>query len=128
MAQAEAQYQQRLRDQQEAEQQRKAENYLPSEKGIDYRRLRDLLKAQNFKDADQETYMRMLEAVGRKNGDYFRPDDLLNFPCTDFNTIDRLWVKYSDGKFGFSVQKEIYVQCGAKLDGNYPGDKIFKEF
>ncbi|MEM7770675.1 MAG: GUN4 domain-containing protein [Cyanobacteria bacterium P01_A01_bin.37] len=104
------------------------EDKLPSEKGIDYRRLRDLLKAQNFKDADQETYLRMLEAVGREDGNYFRPDDLRNFPCTDLKTIDRLWVKYSDGKFGFSVQKEIYVQCGAKLNGKYPGDKIFEEF
>ncbi|MGB3135244.1 MAG: GUN4 domain-containing protein [Nodosilinea sp.] len=37
----------------------------------------------------------------------------------------RLWVKYSNGKFGFSVQKQIYVECGARLDGNYPGDKIW---
>jgi len=104
------------------------EDDLASEKGIDYRRLRDLLKAQNFEDADQETYLRMLEAVGRAKGDYLRPSELLNFPCADLKTIDRLWVKYSDGKFGFSVQKEIYVQCGAKLDGKYPGDKIWREF
>jgi len=101
---------------------------LASEKGIDYRRLRDLLKAQNFKDADYETYLRMLEAVGRENGGYIREEELLNFPCADLKTIDRLWVKYSDGKFGFSVQKEIYVQCGGKLDGKYPGDKIWEKF
>jgi hypothetical protein len=104
------------------------EDDLSSEKGIDYTRLRDLLKAQNFKDADQETYLQMLEAVGREKGDWIRAEELLNFPCADLKTIDRLWVKYSDGKFGFSVQKEIYVQCGAKLDGKYPGDKIWREF
>jgi hypothetical protein len=26
------------------------------------------------------------------------------------------------------VQKQIYVDCGAKLDGKYPGDKIWNEF
>ncbi|MGJ3253284.1 MAG: GUN4 domain-containing protein [Elainellaceae cyanobacterium] len=101
---------------------------LASEKGVDYTRLRNLLKAQNFKDADNETYLRMLEAVGRSDGDWIREEELLNFPCADLKTIDRLWVKYSNGKFGFSVQKEIYVQCGGKPDGKYPGDKIWREF
>lgn len=106
----------------------KQEDELASEKGIDYARLRDLLKAQNFKDADYETYIRMLEAVGKGEGDFLRTKEALNFPCTDLKTIDRLWVRYSKGRFGFSVQKEIYVQCGAKLDGEYPGDKIWNEF
>jgi hypothetical protein len=26
------------------------------------------------------------------------------------------------------VQKEIYLQCGGKLDGNYPGDPIWHTF
>ncbi|MEM8545941.1 MAG: GUN4 domain-containing protein, partial [Cyanobacteria bacterium P01_H01_bin.119] len=51
-----------------------------------------------------------------------------NFPCADLQTIDRLWVKYSNGQFGFSVQKRIYVECGAQLDGQYPGDKVWNEF
>ena len=36
------------------------------------------------------------------------PDDIDNLPCEDLLTIDRLWVKYSGGKFGFRVQKQIY--------------------
>ena len=35
-----------------------------------------------------------------------------NFPCEDLRTIDQLWVKYSDGRFGFSVQKRIYQNLG----------------
>ncbi|HYX15858.1 MAG TPA: GUN4 domain-containing protein [Nostoc sp.] len=35
-----------------------------------------------------------------------------NFPCTDLRTIDRLWVKYSNGHFCFSVQKRIWLECG----------------
>ncbi|HYX13802.1 MAG TPA: GUN4 domain-containing protein [Nostoc sp.] len=92
---------------------------LDSEKGINYTRLRDLLAAKNWKEADQETYRVMIQAVDKKYGDYFTPDELLNFPCTDLRTIDRLWVKYSDGHFGFSVQKEIYLSVGGKADGKY---------
>lgn len=101
---------------------------LSSEKGIDYTKLRDLLKAQKWKEADQETYEVMIRAVEKKSGDWFSSDELLNFPCTDLKTIDGLWVKYSKGQFGFSVQKQIYVECGAKLDGKYPGDKIWERF
>jgi hypothetical protein len=104
------------------------EDDLSSERGVDYTRLRDLLKAGDWKAADLETAYRMLEAVGRKSDDYIRAEDLKTFPCEDLRTIDRLWVKYSQGKWGFSVQKRIYVECGAKLDGKYPGDKIWHEF
>jgi|GEM_PF-1152539 len=121
---AEAQHQR-----EEAERQKQAtEDDLSSEKGIDYTRLRDLLKAQDWRTADQETYKVMIRAVGKQSGDRFTRDELLNFPCVDLRTIDQLWVNYSQGKFGFSVQKQIYVECGATLDGQYPGDKIWYEF
>jgi uncharacterized caspase-like protein len=95
------------------------EDDLSSEKGVDYTKLRDLLKAGSWKEADYETYLVMIQAVGKKENDYFESDELLNFPCTDLRTIDRLWVKYSNGRFGFSVQKEIYLSCGGKADGKY---------
>lgn len=96
-----------------------ATDNLDSEKGIDYTRLRDLLAAENWKEADEETYRVMIQAVGKEDGDWFTTDELLNFPCTDLRTIDRLWVKYSNGHFGFSVQKEIYLSVGGKADGKY---------
>ncbi len=96
-----------------------AQDDLRSEKGIDYTRLRDLLKAGKWREADTETYEVMIRAMGKKSGQGFTTDELLNFPCTDLRTIDGLWVKYSQGKFGFSVQKQIYVECGNPLDGKY---------
>jgi hypothetical protein len=100
---------------------------LSSEKGINYTRLRDLLAAKNWKEADKETYLVMIQAVGKKDGDYFTSDELLNFPCTDLRTIDSLWVKYSNGHFGFSVQKEIYLSVGGKADGKYY-EEAWKKF
>ena len=84
---------------------------LKSEKGIDYRQLQALLKAKKWREADQETASRMLEAVGRRKGDYIRADELRKFPCVDLRTIDALWTLYSGGKFGFSVQKDIWQAC-----------------
>ncbi|MFL9459004.1 GUN4 domain-containing protein [Tolypothrix bouteillei VB521301_2] len=98
------------------------ENELDSEKGVNYRRLCDLLKAEKWKEADWETYLVMRQAVGRSDGDWIRDSELLNFPCTDLRTIDNLWVKYSSGRFGFSVQKKIYLEVGGLPDGNYYED------
>lgn len=95
---------------------------LSSEKGIDYTRLRDLLAAHNWKEADKETNEIMIKAVGKNYGDWFTRDELLNFPCQDLRTIDQLWVKYSEGRFGFSIQKEIYLSVSGKADGRYDSD------
>ena len=85
---------------------------LTSEKSIDYTQLRDLLKAKKWKEADQETYRVMIQAVDGQEGDWFNSSKLVNFPRIDLKTINSLWVKYSNGKFGFSVQKQIWQECG----------------
>jgi GUN4-like/Caspase domain len=98
-----------------------SEDVLNSEKGIDYTWLRNSLKAQKWVDADRETYRVMITVVGKIEGDWLTKEELLKFPCVDLKTIDGLWVKYSQGRFGFSVQKRIYMECGGRLDGKYDG-------
>ncbi|MFB2922542.1 protein kinase domain-containing protein [Aerosakkonema funiforme] len=87
---------------------------LRSDKGVDYRKLRDLLKAGNWKEADEETGRVMLKAAGREKEGWLDDESINKFPCTDLRTIDRLWVKYSKGRFGFSVQKRIWESVGGK--------------
>ncbi len=42
---------------------------------------------------------------------------LINFPRETLNKIDQLWVKYSNGHFGFSIQSKIYESfCGKSLE------------
>jgi hypothetical protein len=84
--------------------------------------LRDLLKAGNWKKADKETLTVMLKAAGKGAENYLYSDDIKNFPCTDLRTIDQLWVKYSNGRFGFSVQKRIWESVGR--DNRKFGDRI----
>lgn len=86
---------------------------LNSEKDVDYRKLRDLLKAGQWKEADQETLQVMLKAANRVSNGYLDSASLKNFPCKDLKTIDQLWVTASDGHFGFSVQKKIWEDCGS---------------
>ncbi|MBD1872167.1 GUN4 domain-containing protein [Nodosilinea sp. FACHB-131] len=94
-----------------------------------YQRLEKYLQNGQWKEADDETYRLMITTVGKEEGQFFEPDELLNFPCEELLTIDRLWVQYSQGKFGFSVQKEIYLseKVGGIADGIYYKE-AFKEF
>ncbi|CBN58386.1 MULTISPECIES: GUN4 domain-containing protein [Kamptonema] len=85
---------------------------LKSERGIDYTKLRDLLAAGKWKEADEETARVMLKVAGREKEGWLDSSSIDNFPCEDLRTIDQLWVKYSNGRFGFSVQKRIYQSLG----------------
>ncbi|MEG4999794.1 serine/threonine-protein kinase [Microcoleus sp. B4-D4] len=89
---------------------------LKSAQGVDYTRLRDLLAAGKWKEADQETLNVMLKAARREKEGYFNKESIDNFPCDDLRTIDKLWVKYSQGRFGFSIQKKIWLEVGGKVD------------
>ncbi|MEA5535062.1 GUN4 domain-containing protein [Crocosphaera sp. XPORK-15E] len=91
-----------------------------------YFKLRDFLAAGKWKDADQETTKVMLQVANRVSEGYLNIEDIDNFPSKDLRTIDQLWVKYSNGKFGFSVQKKIYIdELGGTKKFNV---KIWKEF
>lgn len=89
-----------------------------------YQKLEELLFQQHWKEADQETYRLMITTCGKKDGDWFSENDLKTFPCEDLQTLDRLWVKYSEGKWGFSVQKQIWEECGSPTDYNDGWEKF----
>ncbi|WP_225225811.1 GUN4 domain-containing protein [Komarekiella delphini-convector] len=78
--------------------------------------MRDLLKAGEWKEADRETLAVMLKAADKEQERWLDPESIKNFPCTDLRTIDQLWVKYSNGRFGFSVQKKIWLEVRKNLN------------
>ncbi len=100
---------------------------LSSDHNVDYTKLRNFLKAGQWKEADYETYLVMLKVVYRTEGEWIRNEELLYFPSTDLRTIDCLWVKYSNGRFGFSVQKKIYLGVGGRSDGKYD-EEVWNKF
>jgi hypothetical protein len=76
----------------------------------DYRRLIDYLKKRNWEKANQETQNLLLKAVGKYTGrdDCLGKDEIKGISCETLQIIDRLWVKFSEGKFGFNVQRKIW--------------------
>ncbi len=80
-----------------------------------YQRLEELLRNQDFQEADNETYRVMLQTVGKEGDQPLVREDLNNFPCKDLFRINELWEKYSDGKFGFRTQTQIWFDCGGEI-------------
>jgi hypothetical protein len=89
-----------------------------------YTKLEQLLAAGKWKEADEETYNKMLEVGGKQQnnhlimGEIIVIKDIRIFSCPDLRAMDRLWVKYSNGRFGFSVQKRIYQNLGGPKESN----------
>jgi hypothetical protein len=77
-----------------------------------YAKLETLLKAQDFRAADEETSKVMLAVANRESEGWLREEDAEKFPCKELRSIDQLWLKYSRGKFGISVQQQIYQSLG----------------
>ncbi len=103
---------------------------LSSEKNVDYTRLRNLLAEGKWEEADKETLAVMLEVAGRETEDSLDVWSIERFPCADLRTIDHLWLKYSDGRFGFSVQKRIWVSLvntRKPSENNYESIKKYGE-
>ncbi|NEO88405.1 MAG: hypothetical protein F6J87_29880 [Spirulina sp. SIO3F2] len=76
-----------------------------------YFKLAHYLQTEQWQAADRETY----EVMKRIMGGWLL-QEIKDFPCPDLSVIDQLWLKHSQGKFGFSVQKQIWVEVGGKLD------------
>ena len=90
------------------------------------RYLEKLLKAKEWRKADELTTKLMLQVAGREKRGYLDSTDIDSFPCEHLLTIDQLWVYYSDSKFGFSGQKKLWLACGGEIDKyNY---EIFEKF
>ncbi|MDX2242053.1 MAG: GUN4 domain-containing protein [Leptolyngbyaceae cyanobacterium bins.302] len=81
-----------------------------------YTKLQNLLRAGKWKEANQETANRLCELVDRTQAGWLKATDIKALPTEDLQIIDQLWVKYSQGKFGFSVQKQIWQECGSPVD------------
>lgn len=87
---------------------------LESDRGIDYQPLQQLLVRRDFQGADVVTLQKLCELAGAaaiaRKWIYFT--EVESFPVTDLRTLDNLWLMYSEGKFGFSIQRKIWLSVG----------------
>ncbi|WP_053537581.1 GUN4 domain-containing protein [Anabaena sp. WA102] len=98
---------------------------------VTFQKLEAFLKAGKWRDADLETWELMQKLT--KGEEYEITHEDGNFPRQELRKIrqelrkmDQLWVKHSKGKFGFSVQKQIWLDLGGKLDGEPDWDTYVK--
>ncbi len=97
---------------QDIEQAETAARYGPitSERGVDYSRLRQLLWAQQWQEADQETERLILSLLSQDMRP-LTPEGVAPWPCQDWQTVDALWAFHSQGRFGFKVQWQCFDQA-----------------
>ncbi|MGK7945705.1 MAG: GUN4 domain-containing protein [Microcystaceae cyanobacterium] len=79
-------------------------------------KLEGFLQQELWKEADYETTFIYYQVAALnwynhhdKNNYYRDVADYQGFSCEELRTINNLWVKYSKGKFGFSVQRDIWL-------------------
>lgn len=88
----------------------------PSTVGMDYSQLEQLLATGNWREADEYTWLLMLAVAGTTTEGWLTLEDIANYPCTDLKTLDALWLEYSGGRFGLTVQQQILD----RVQGDYP--------
>ena len=96
---------------------------IETECGFDHVPLSIALQTGDFLEADQITRDSLIKLAGAKavSRGYVYFSEVPNLPETDLATIERLWLAYSGGKFGYSVQaKEFKTK---KVNGN--PEKLF---
>jgi hypothetical protein len=95
---------------------------LRSQAEVDYHPLQILLAKQDWQAADQLTLQKLCELAGeaaiQRKWIYFT--EVEQFPAIDLQTINALWLVHSEGKFGFSVQRDLWLSLGKNWDKLWP--------
>lgn len=88
-------------------------------------KLANLLASGRWKEADEETLKILLQVVDREKEGWLDVASIEKLPCEDLRAIDQLWLQSSDGRFGFSVQKQIWKSVGGNFNAS---DQIYEAF
>ncbi|NJL11531.1 MAG: GUN4 domain-containing protein [Calothrix sp. SM1_7_51] len=73
-----------------------------------YWKLINALAQCEWQEADALTRAILLKLAGASGKGLLDKEAIEKISATDVYTLDRLWVEYSKGRFGFSVQKRIF--------------------
>jgi len=94
----------------------------PSAVGFDYSPLQRFLLNESYEEADRFTSSKLRELAGEKavRRGYVYFSEVESIPGDDLLTLDKLWIVYSRGKFGFTVQAKILDSVGGRYDKLWP--------
>ena len=82
--------------------------------------LATLLEAEAWQAADRVTQSLLLASVNQSQVGHFSALTLAQVPCQMLHELDYLWVRASQGNFGFSVQQRLYHQMDSQFDPTQP--------
>lgn len=96
--------------------------------GGDFHTLNELLQSKKWEEADWET-AKIIYAIGQNQlpdshhykkypPNYIVKEHIQGLPKKYLKNIDKLWHKHSNGRFGFSVQKQVLEGIYKKEDEN----------
>lgn len=95
---------------------------LPQDCQVDYSAVQQALMQQAYEDADRLTLLKLCELAGstaiQRKWLYFT--EVAQFPVADLRILDTLWSVYSEGKFGFAKQREIWLSVGKNWERLWP--------
>lgn len=85
---------------------------LKSGAGVDYTKLRDLLAEGKWREAEDETRAKLIEAAGEaaKERNWVYWSEAKAIAVEDMETLDALWAAASNGKFGYRAQRQMWIQ------------------
>jgi hypothetical protein len=95
---------------------------VSSGQGIEYAPLQWALARQEFEEADRITseILRQLAGPAAVKRGYVYYSEVAVFAAVDLESLDRLWVVYSQGRFGFSVQLRLLRSLAGRWDQLWP--------
>ena len=93
-----------------------------SESDLDYSPLQQTLLEERFEEADRLTsaFLRKLAGEQAERRGYVYFSEVLSMSGLDLVTMDRLWIAYSQGRFGFSVQARLLATLNGRYDKLWP--------
>ncbi|MFM1843180.1 MAG: GUN4-like protein [Cyanobacteriota bacterium] len=95
---------------------------LESAQELDYSPLQAALANQAFEEADDITRHNLCQLAGdnatQRQWLYFT--EVEKFPSLDLHTINSLWWLHSNGRFGFSVQRKLWLASGKEFTKLWP--------
>ena len=89
-----------------------------------YTQLETYLQNQEWQLADEETD-KIILAIANEQSE-LDTESIQKFSCKALEKIDRLWTENSNGKFGFTPQKQAYLATGNEF--NNPAESMYKSF
>jgi hypothetical protein len=83
----------------------------------EYQYLENLLKEQRYEEADRVTWRIVLQLAGAEGRGYLELDEVMLLPHAELVNLDQLWHHYSDGRWGFTMQRRLFEQSESDYSG-----------